>query len=47
MITFANETLVMNKSKLLILDRKILREMCGPAQNSDLNWRIKTASLPN
>jgi hypothetical protein len=43
-VTYGAETWAATESelqKLLIFERKILREICGPVKDRD-NWRIRT-----
>jgi hypothetical protein len=44
-VTYGSETWVMNithEEKLKIFERKILRSIYGPVQDSNNKWRVKT-----
>jgi hypothetical protein len=44
-VTYGSETWTMNttnKDKLKIFERKILRSIYGPVQDSDNEWRVRT-----
>jgi hypothetical protein len=44
-VTYACETWVLKetiKTKLIVLERKVLRKICSPTKERDGTWRIKT-----
>jgi hypothetical protein len=49
-VVYGSETWVLRESiiqRLLVLERKILREIFGPTKEDNSNWRIETENWMN